>query len=371
MESTCFAFQSSAELISSLNDIDTGTIEQIQMLAERGLPPVTSMEVLASMLGVNAGIIWSFANRTHRHYRTFTIPKGQGQWRTINAPRVALKVLQTWLAHHLSNAYAAPAHVFGFVRGRSHIDAAKAHANAEWAYSVDIENFFGSTPALMVEGVFRKLGYDHVSANLLASLTCLKGYLSQGSPASPTLSNLCFSSVDQAISDLATSANATVTRYADDIVFSGKGSCPEQIPMALAAILSPTPWAIRPNKTRLEPVKGRIKVHGLVVGGGRVRLTKGYRNKIRAYAHVLRTNPAPEGERKLLGHVQYAKQVTKLVGPQAGLNNLDAKYIPKDTAYIPAAGIHSSVDRKVYDPASERISKLWPRLKDAFLQLWR
>jgi trehalose-6-phosphate synthase len=46
------------------------------------------------------------------------------------------------------------------------------------------------------------------------------------------------------------------------------------------------------------------------VRGSRLRTTKGYRNKLRAYAHIL----AKRGERAthrhvLIGHVQYAQHV--------------------------------------------------------------
>src|SRR4051812_44647020 len=97
VESTWFAFTSVDDFVAALgDDLSPEAIQQIHYLSQKGLPPILPEETLATMLGINAGLVWSFANRSHRHYRTFTIPKGHGH-RTITAPRVALKVLQKWL----------------------------------------------------------------------------------------------------------------------------------------------------------------------------------------------------------------------------------------------------------------------------------
>lgn len=318
VESPWFAFSSMEDFLAALrDDVSPEVIEQIEYLSAKGLPPVLSEETLATMLGINAGIVWSFANRSNKHYRTFTIPKGQGQ-RTITAPRVGLKVLQKWLSHHIAKTYAAPAHVFGFVPNRSHIEAAFAHREAVWAYSVDIRDFFVSTPQTLVIDAYHYLGYDLTAANLLARLSCFNGALSQGSPTSPPLSNICFRDQDVALVELAQTYGATLTRYADDIVFSGAGTFPNQLQQDVTQVLANTPWVLAPEKSRLEPIKGRIKIHGLVVSGGRVRLTKGYRNKIRAYEHILRTREKTLNTDMLWGHVEYSRLVrrttTKLSG---------------------------------------------------------
>src|SRR5207248_1528858 len=65
---------------------------------------------------------------------------------------------------------------------------------------------------------------------------------------------------------------------------------------------------------------GRIKIHGLLVKPDQLRLTKGYRNKIRAYAHVLATKTLqPEDHRRLAGHVQYADYVSRRTDSPSGI----------------------------------------------------
>lgn len=312
MESPCFAFPGVDDFLAAFAP-PHDQAELIRALADKGLPPIVSTEALATMLGLNPGLIWSFVNRPHRYYDSFTIPKGHGE-RLIHAPRVALKVVQKWLSHHLARAYAAPEHVFGFVPGRSHIGAALVHAKAEWAFSVDITDFFPSTPQDQVQDAYRYLGYDHQTSQLLGALSCFRGGLAQGAPTSPPLSNICFRHLDARLGEIARQFDARVTRYADDIVFSGPGILPVHIPEVVHAVFAGTPWILRADKTRVEPLKGRIKIHGLLVRDGRVRLTKGYRNQLRAYAHVLRTKENPQHLEKLVGHIEYAKHVAEVTG---------------------------------------------------------
>lgn len=310
LESPFFLFSKVEELVEALGFApDSLEATQLHALSALGLPPVTSKRCLATMLGVNPGLVWSLASRPHRHYRTFDIPKGRGT-RRINAPRVALKIIQKWLSYHLARAVPTPPHVYGFVPGRSHVGAAYLHRGAEWALSVDIANFFQTTPASLVRSTFEQLGYDEAAAALLTSLTCYGGFLAQGAPSSPALSNLCFAKTDRALVGLSERHACMITRYADDIVLSGKGSIPAGLQDELRRVFEGTPWQLAPGKESVQPVKGRIKIYGLVVRGPSVRTTKGYRNKLRAYAHILATRGDKVTDRRvLIGHLQYAQHV--------------------------------------------------------------
>lgn len=54
----------------------------------------------------------------------------------------------------------------------------------------------------------------------------------------------------------------------------------------------------------------RLKVHGLLVHGEKVRLTKGYRNRIRAYKHLYgKDKIKDEDVKRIVGHITYASQV--------------------------------------------------------------
>jgi hypothetical protein len=263
------------------------------------------------MLGVNPGIVWSLINRPERHYRRFSIPKGKEK-REIIAPKIGLKIIQKWISVHLQNRVNFSDHVFGFVPGLSHIDAASQHTESNWIYSIDLENFFPSTPKTWVATTLRISGYDFKSADLIASLCCYGGVLAQGAPSSPVLSNIAMSRVDDSLRALAKELDVRITRYADDITFSSTHAFPETLPERLSSIFADTPWNISKKKTHFAEAPARLKVHGLIVSGPAVKLTKGYRNKLRAYRHVVRSGSCRQEDlARLSGHILYSEQVCR------------------------------------------------------------
>jgi RNA-directed DNA polymerase len=310
LESQWFTFDSERELISALgNQIDAAETEEILRLSALGLPPVTSREVLGTMIGVNSGFIWSLEKRPRKQYRSFPIKKGKGE-RMIFAPKVGLKIIQKWLSVQLQRQYAPPDHVFGFVPGRSHIMAAQVHCSAKWVLSNDIKEFFPSTPLDAIAGALVGIGYSKESARLMGELCCLNGALAQGSPASPILSNIVFKEIDQQLLDIADKYDCRITRYADDIVFSGVADFNPNLQSDIDLIIARSVWELSPEKQEYCCAPNRLKVHGLLVNGDAPRLTKGYRNRIRAYKHLIGHARIKEADLvRVKGHLHYASQV--------------------------------------------------------------
>ena len=311
LESQFFLFSSLDELLAALGDfIAPLEREEVVRLAALGLPPISSRDVLATMLGINPGLLWSFEYRPAKHYRRFSIPKGAGREREIIAPKVALKVVQKWLSVQWQRSYVPPRHVFGFVPGKSHIKAAKEHRLAQWTYSVDIANFFPSTPMHTVAGVLGRLGYSPESSQMLARLCCYQGFLAQGAPSSPVVSNLALADTDDRLVRIAERFDLRLSRYADDIVFSGREEFPEEVQNEINDLLDGTPWTLSPEKIELNRLPGRLKVHGLLVHGEEVRLTKGYRNKLRTYAYLMgKERINIDDKLRVSGHLRYGQQV--------------------------------------------------------------
>jgi hypothetical protein len=311
VDSKFFLFDSAAELISAVGpDISADDVAEIQRLAELGLPPIISRDVLAVMIGVNPGLLWSMERKPFKYYRHFTIKKGMGE-RHIYAPKVALKIIQKWLSHHLGKFYSPPQHVFGFVPGRSHLQAASIHCGAHWVFSVDIRNFFPSVTAAQVQNTLVTMGYGAHASAFMTKFCCLSGVLAQGAPTSPILSNLVFREADEQIADIALHYGARLSRYADDIVFSGTADFPDDLPAKVGKLFDELPWDLAPEKTETAVLPQRLKVHGLLVHGDHIRLTKGYRNRIRAYQHLLAAGKIlEEDQKRVKGHLKYASQVS-------------------------------------------------------------
>ena len=290
-------------------DVRIEFAEQIQSLLTLGLPPVVSVRCLATLFGYSPKFVGAMQMGTERYYRTFLIPRRKKK-RVIHAPRVALKVIQKWFGHHLAEVVKPANCVFGFVKGQSAIKAAALHCRSNWVYSIDIEDFFPSTSIKKVVEALVSLGYPRHGAELAGKLCCYDGGLSQGSPASPVLSNLVFREADGKLMALAQEYGLRYSRYADDIVFSGQEAFPTELPQKAKSVIQLNGWKVSPEKEWLSKRPNRLKVHGLLVHGERPRLTKGYRNKVRAFKHLLEANRiSPEDEARIRGHLSYAKSV--------------------------------------------------------------
>lgn len=285
---------------------------EIRHLSALGLPPAVSMWTIATLFGVSPEFIGAMSRSPARYYRVFKIKKGKKS-RTIQAPRIALKVIQAWFAGHLARAVQLPECVFGFVPGRSGVkEAAAKHCLATWVYSLDIRDFFPSIRESQVVEAFQRLGYGQRSAETLARLFTLEGRLPQGSPASPVISNWVFYSTDMVLIDLAKQLHVRYTRYADDLVFSGTGNPPPDLKDRAREIVAAKGWVIAENKEKLVQLPARLKVHGLLVHGEAPRLTKGYRNRIRAFKHLLAAGKINEADmQKVQGHLAHSLFIDK------------------------------------------------------------
>ena len=278
-----------------------------------GLPPVTSIGALSVMFGYNPGFVWSLLNRTGRYYNSFFVPKGVGR-RKITAPRVGLKVVQKWLAVHFSEQWNSPSEVFGFVPGKSHVLAAFQHLGAKWVVSVDISDFFPSVSRRRVRSALCTLGYnDEFSLNSIVALTCYGSGLAQGAPSSPVISNIVLSKLDYNLAELASRHRSTFTRYADDIVFSGDTDIPRNLVADICETIGDDGWVVSERKKFVMRYPGRLKVHGLLVHGNKLRLTKGYRNRLRAYDHLLKVGRVRREDIAMFrGHLEYARSIERI-----------------------------------------------------------
>ncbi len=166
--------------------------------------------------------------------------------------------------------------------------------------------FFPSVSSEQVSEALVSIGYLPESSELIANLCTLDNVLPQGSPASPVLSNLVMQGIDRELLCLADKHSLKVSRYADDIVFSGAGPFNDELPQALDSLFEQSSFSLNRDKTFFADAdKGqRLKVHGLLVKEHKVVLTKGYRNKIRAFKYMLEQGKVCEDDLpRLQGHL--------------------------------------------------------------------
>lgn len=244
-----------------------------------------------------------YANPTlcKKRYQTFTIKKKSGADRTINAPVKGLKSILRSLNFVLQCVYEPHEAATGFVLEKSIVDNAKKHVGHHYVLNMDLKDFFHSFDRNRVKmgfmyEPFNLNGDKEPLAFLLASLCTHpfevdgeeKTVLPQGSPTSPTLTNILCKKLDRRLTGLANRFGATYTRYADDITFSSPHNIytDEEFNKELKRIIEEDQkLVINPKKTRLQKAGYRQEVTGLIVND-KVNVHRRYVKQIRMWLYL-------------------------------------------------------------------------------------
>lgn len=171
-------------------------------------------------------------------YNTFYIPKRNGKPRRIDAPNHKLMEALRELKKIFEDDFGALHHTtaFAYVKHRSTLDAVKRHQTNEskWFGKYDLSNFFGNTTLEFVIKMFGMIfPFSEVMKNKIGraelekalELAFLNGGLPQGTPISPTITNIMMIPIDHKISNALRDYNKqcfVYTRYADDFIISSK-----------------------------------------------------------------------------------------------------------------------------------------------------
>ncbi len=235
-----------------------------------------------------------------KRYTKFSIKKKSGKERIINAPVGGLKSLLRSLNFVLQCIYEPHHAATGFVLDKSIVDNANLHAGNHNVYNLDLKDFFHSFDRNRV-----KMGYIYEPFNLggdreplaflLASLCThpfeiegeIKTVLPQGSPTSPTITNILCKKLDRRLTGLANRFGAKYSRYADDITFSSPHNIykDEEFLRELNRIVEDDQkLAINPDKTRLQKAGYRQEVTGLIVNE-KANVRKRYVKQIRMWLY--------------------------------------------------------------------------------------
>ena len=210
-------------------------------------------------------------------YKTFHIPKSSGHgFRRIDAPNDdlmgALRTLKNILENDFHGLYHTSA--FAYIKHRCTIDAHKRHqANeSKWFGKFDLSNFFGNTTMGFVMDQLSMIfpfsevikvpeGKAHLEKAL--ELAFLNGGLPQGTPISPTITNIMMIPVDFALANGFRNfygKQFVYTRYADDFLVSCKFdfNCRDVQQFIVDTLKSfNAPFSLNPEKTRYGSSAGR------------------------------------------------------------------------------------------------------------------
>lgn len=260
-------------------------------------------EEVAKLLGIELKELTYllYKEKVENLYNTFEIPKKNGEFRIIHAPKDDLKWIQRKLSDKLSevhsdyllnnNIKSVISH--GFQEGKSIITNASLHRHKKYLLNIDIADFFPSFHFGRVQGYFRKskeFNFSKEVSTIVAQLACYKGKLPQGAPTSPIISNLIFNIIDLHILKLAKNYKLDYTRYADDMSFSTNNKAFRKDYLAfiqeLKELVEKNGFVINQNKTRLEYYSSRQEVTGLTVND-KINASRTFINNTRAMANQL------------------------------------------------------------------------------------
>jgi len=196
-------------------------VTKAERLLTQGLPPLVRTDILPYLLGVSKGLIVSMTRFPERHYRTYRAIKASGGYRTIEAPKSYLKMIQRWIYDYTLSKRILPDYVTGFVPSKNIFDNANIHLESKNVMVIDIAGFFNSVNDRTVFDIFYRLGFPVKVSYSLTKLCTLRHRLPQGAPTSPMLANIAFQPVDAKLLELCNDWECQYSRYADDIAFSG------------------------------------------------------------------------------------------------------------------------------------------------------
>jgi RNA-directed DNA polymerase len=233
-------------------------------------------------------------------YKTFTIRKKSGADRTIHAPVKGLKSILRALNFVLQCMYEPHHAATGFVMERSIVDNARKHVGQHYVLNLDLKDFFHTFDRNRVKMGFMyepfNLNGDKEPLAFLMACLCthpfviegeMKTVLPQGSPTSPTLTNILCAKLDRRLTGFAKRFGVNYTRYADDITFSSMHDIykDKSFNQELSRIIEDDQkLIINPTKTRLQKAGYRQEATGLIVNE-KVNVRARYVKQIRMWLY--------------------------------------------------------------------------------------
>lgn len=231
-------------------------------------------------------------------YKTFYIPKSSGHGlRRIDAPNdelmKALRILKGIFENDFHALYHTSA--FAYIKHRCTIDAVKRHqANeSKWFGKFDLSNFFGNTTMDFVMKQFSmvypfsevvKVPEGKRELEKALELAFLNGGLPQGTPISPTITNIMMIPIDFKLANgFRNFCNKpfVYTRYADDFLVSSKYdfACSDVQQFIIDTLKSfGAPFTLNREKTRYGSSNGRNWNLGVMLNREN-EITIGYKKK--------------------------------------------------------------------------------------------
>ena len=291
--------------------------------SQYSLPSILSLKHLSKRTEVNYKKLRKYVTRgDYDAYRKFSIRKRSGGRRFIKVPSPSLMIAQKWINEFILKEIPVHTASHAFKIGNSIRKCAAKHCGARWLIKVDVMDFFESISEIQIFRTFKELGYQPLVAFELGRLCTIAtpaesprrfyenwqvrkhnesipeynqeflGYLPQGAPTSPLLSNLIMRNHDAELNEIAKNYGLTYTRYSDDLSFSTRSKTfnrvtAKEVIKKAYDILSRAGFRPQSRKTKIIPPRSKKIILGLNVDGAVPRLQKEFKDRLRQHLYYL------------------------------------------------------------------------------------
>lgn len=282
-----------------------------------------------------------------RHYYHNWLTRPTGRPRLLEIPKSMLKTIQQRILQLILDRIPPHDAAHGFRAGRSIKTFAEVHAGRAVVLRYDLKAFFPTVNANAILAVFRTAGYPPEIAHYLMAFCTTRlprdvwdarpnapvdgsdhfeglqfcdRHLPQGAPTSPALANLAAYRLDCRLHGLAKSVEATYTRYADDLAFSGGEEfrrTSDKFSRGVAKIVDEEGFALNLAKSRVMPQSVRQQIAGVVVNI-RPNVSRRDFDELKAIlTNAIRHGPASQNRHQ---HADFRAYLTGKVAHVAMLN---------------------------------------------------
>ena len=201
-----------------------------------GFPIILDIAMLADILGVRKQTVCWLRKEKNQQYKFWTIPKkgkaNKGKFRKLQEPRDRMMYIQKQIKKKILDPVELllPDYITGFRKGKKIRDTAEAHTKKKIVVSLDLRHYFNSIKQKHLQEVFKDyFQYPEDVSRFLSELCTYKFFVPEGSPTSPSLSNIVgYFYFDKEVKKIADEEGFTYTRYADDLTLSTDKEFPRE-----------------------------------------------------------------------------------------------------------------------------------------------
>ena len=257
--------------------------------------------------------VYEMANNQKKYYHFKTIKKRNGKDRLLSIPNDELMHVLKYINHNVLSWYKPLPCVYAYVNDKGIKQNAKCHLNSKYILKLDIKDFFGSIKfGKIVNNILPKDCYEEELRILLANLCMVNGSIPQGSPTSPTLSNIIMHKFDEIMMEYCSKNNLVYTRYADDMVISSKEVFDFKSVISKVKFLLKKYYQMELNDEKTIILHDGMKqeICGVIVNE-KLNVSKKYRDDVRGEVYYLKKY----GVENHINYLFYNNKLEKIITP--------------------------------------------------------